>query len=1083
MRLISCVVVFGIGMGLAVTPTSAGESLPYYDIRLQADGKPAAFVTQAKQAAVSARQKASRQAAEKLIGENVKGVRIDEHEFFATPHYIGSTDQFLTGPAQGTLIGQPRLVARQFVADRADLFHISPVELDNARVERDFVSDHNGVTHLTLQQQINGIDLFGCEVLANVSPRGELINISSTMLPRPAGDFAPIAPVLSPLDALRAAAASIGIQMTADPSPLAGPDGVNRKQTWQNTPDFRADERITTELIYFPLTQTDIRPAWSLLVPEIGIGNTYEMMVDATNGQILRRWNRLHDATTEAITMRVYTDDDPAPGTPGNSTPVSTQFPFVARSLVTVNPADVPYSTINVNGWINDGVNETSGNNVHSHLDLSNTNPSSTGGVAGSSYRVFDFPLEPASPPYDITVAPSNANARNAAVTQLFYLCNIYHDRLWSLGFKENSKNFQLDNYGRGGTANDRVQADCQDGGGTNNANFSTSGSDGSSARMQMYIFTGPNPDRDGSLDSNIVYHEYSHGLSIRLSNGTVNGEQSGGMGEGWGDYFALSINAQPSDDPHGVYPMGGFATYQLSGLTSNYYFGIRRFPYSTDMTKNPETFADIDPTQISFPPAVPISPIFGVGTANEVHNVGEIWCTTLIECRANLWDQHGFSGNERMMQLVVDGLKLQVANPNMLQARDGILQADTNDYAGADLCLLWKAFAKRGMGPLATSPSGSTATGVVESYALLQFAYPDGLPTQLQPGTPTSFHVNVSGIVAAVTPTTATGQLYYSVNGGAFSSVAMSSVGTNQYLATLPTFNCFDTVRYYVSSDSCAGVQFNPATAPENFTTATVFTSSVSAFADDFEANLGWVAGAPGDTATTGVWTRVNPVGTLAQPEDDHTSGAGVTCFVTGQGVVGGGLGDNDVDGGITTLTSPTINLSAYPDAKISYWRWYSNNTGATPGTDTFLVDISTNNGSSWTSAEIVGPSGADTIGGWIFHEFTLSSLGLSPTATVKIRFIAQDLGAGSLVEAAVDDFAATGIDCVPVISCLKGDVNNDSKVDGLDVQRYTDILVNGGGTPLEICAGDVGPSPNSAIDDTDTDNFVTCVLNEGCP
>jgi Zn-dependent metalloprotease len=231
------------------TAAVAGDPLPYYDARLQPDGKPAAFVPQAKAAAVSTRQADARKTAENVLRQDIPGLHTDEHEFFATPHYVGSTEKFLTAPAAAAA---PRQIARQFVASNADLFRVDPVEIDNARIERDFVSDHNGVTHLTFQQQINGIDLFGCEVLANVTARGVLINISSTMLPRPAGDFAPPAPILSPLDAIRAAAASIGIKMTADPTPLAAPEGVNHKQTWKNTPDFRGDEPITTDLIYFP---------------------------------------------------------------------------------------------------------------------------------------------------------------------------------------------------------------------------------------------------------------------------------------------------------------------------------------------------------------------------------------------------------------------------------------------------------------------------------------------------------------------------------------------------------------------------------------------------------------------------------------------------------------------------------------------------------------------------------------------------------------------------------------------------------------------------------------------------------------
>src|SRR5207253_10294109 len=102
------------------------------------------------------------------------------------------------------------------------------------------------------------------------------------------------------------------------------------------------------------------------------------------------------------------------------------------------------------------------------------------------------------------TQAPSTY--RDAAVTQLFYWCNFMHDKLYELGFTEAAGNFQVNNFGRGGAGNDPVQADAQDGSGTDNANFSTP-SDGSSGRMQMYIFDFPVPNRDACLDAELILH------------------------------------------------------------------------------------------------------------------------------------------------------------------------------------------------------------------------------------------------------------------------------------------------------------------------------------------------------------------------------------------------------------------------------------------------------------------------------------------------------------------------------------------------------------------------------------------------
>jgi hypothetical protein len=190
-----------------------------------------------------------------------------------------------------------------------------------------------------------------------------------------------------------------------------------------------------------------------------------------------------------------------------------------------------------------------------------------------------------------------------------------------------------------------------------------------------------------------------------------------------------------------------------------------------------------------------------------------------------------------------------------------------------------------------------------------------------------------------------------------------------------------------------------------------------------NLETAQGFTVGAGDDTATTGVWTRVDPVGTAAQPEDDRSPTPGTMCFVTGQGVVGGGLGDNDVDGGKTTLRTPTLDLSGLDVPWIGYWRWYSNNTGSEPGADTFLVDLSNNGGASWSNVEIVGPTGAQASGGWFFHIFRVSDIA-TPTASVVLRFVASDLAGGSIIEAAIDDVVV--VDCASCSLSVPPEVAN---------------------------------------------------------
>ena len=168
---------------------------------------------------------------------------------------------------------------------------------------------------------------------------------------------------------------------------------------------------------------------------------------------------------------------------------------------------------------------------------------------------------------------------------------------------------------------------------------------------------------------------------------------------------------------------------------------------------------------------------------------------------------------------------------------------------------------------------------------------------------------------------------------------------------------------------------------------------------ASDMETDPAWTVGFLGDDATTGVWVRVDPNGTAAQPEDDHTADPGVQCWVTGQGTSGGAIGENDVDGGKTTLLSTVMDLSSAADPTISYWAWYSNDQG-TAIDDEWLVQI-TDNGADWVDVVRTPQSTS----GWELFEHRVTDY-VAATASVQMRFVASDEGTGSIVEAAIDDF-----------------------------------------------------------------------------
>ena len=505
------------------------------------------------------------------------------------------------------------------------------------------------------------------------------------------------------------------------------------------------DSPTTAEKMYFPTEPGIARPAWRVLIWQPV--NAFYVIVDAETGTMLWRKNITEDQTQSA-TYSVYANpnaminvaDNPFPMTPGPIAPNGTQGAPISRTSITRIGNEVPYDFNNL-GWITDGGTKTDGNAVQSGLDRDGVDGVDTNSEAVNASRNFTYtynPLNPNNNTGDAPVAvpqtyPGSAFQQGSA-TQLFYITNWYHDELYRLGFTEAARNFQNDNFGRGGVGNDRIRGEGQDSSGTNNANFSTP-ADGGRGRMQMYIWTAPNPDIDGNLDADVVIHEITHGTSNRLhGNGSgLSSNMSRGMGEGWSDWYAHALLSEPSDPINGIYTTGSYDTYLSGAGTNNYYYAIRRFPKAVmaftggpnNRPHNPMTFADIDSTQINLTDGA-FAPRF-VGTADQVHNAGEIWSSALWEVRAKMVTRLGWAdGNRRVLQYVTDGMKLAPFGPTFLQERDAIIAAAQASLpmpqASADVADIWEGFRIRGMGAGARIIAAGSGTGnarVVEAFDL----------------------------------------------------------------------------------------------------------------------------------------------------------------------------------------------------------------------------------------------------------------------------------------------------------------------------------------------------------------------------
>ncbi|HEU4712509.1 MAG TPA: M36 family metallopeptidase [Pyrinomonadaceae bacterium] len=651
---------------------------------------------------------------------NLPGVRLVMGQALKTPESVmsnGHGKKFLTKPSK-----QPReKIVKDFLTANAEMYGLTAREVAQLRKVSDYTNPGNNLSWLELRQEIKGIPVFQGEVRAALTTEGELVGTVSRLTPALASfeinpdDFKGTR--ISAAAAVSKAAESIGITVNPDELVIKETAADGRYVVFEPGPFA---DNITVELQYFPLEPGVITEAWSMVLWQET--PAYLVIVDAEEGGDLLWRKNITSEQTQPATYSVYNDDNPAPLSPSNALPGSgIQGTPISRTLFTLISEGAAFNNL---GWITDGGNTTTGNNVDAGIDVVSPNGIDPAGrPVGSPFRVFDFPYNPPPGIPGPGDAPNLANFRNGVVTDLFFWSNRYHDILYQLGFTEAARNFQLNNFGRGGLGNDFVRAEAQDSSSINNANFSTP-ADGQLPRMQMFIFPGPNPDRDGDLDHDIVIHELTHGTSSRLhANASgLTTTVSQGMGEGWSDFYARAILATPDEDVNGVYPAGAYATFQLSAVgNNNYYYGIRRFPYAVKTNvgangkpHNPLTFADTDPVQMNTTDgAFPESPmLFSLNGATEVHNLGEIWAMALLEVRARIINTLGFAaGNQRAMQIVTDGMKLDVANPNMLQGRDAILTADCAGFGGADEVQIWEGFATRGMGFSARVNAGTSVT------------------------------------------------------------------------------------------------------------------------------------------------------------------------------------------------------------------------------------------------------------------------------------------------------------------------------------------------------------------------------------
>ncbi len=732
-------------------------------------------------------------------------------------------------------------------------------DVNDFKINSSTYSKSMKLDNVYVSQRLSGIEVFNSTSVFAIK-NGVVVSQKLGFVPNAVQKINTQSPAITAQNAIVKAAIALGIE---------APAGLEILETKPdnnfifNTGGISLNN-IPVSLVFQPTLEGKLDLAWDLSIYLLDASHYFSLRIDALTGTVLSSndWvtscnfgtpdhtTAIHKNSHNSVLYSTQTTSTVTSQT-GESYrvfPVPIESPNHGDDILVFDPANPeasPFGWHDTDGVVGAEYTITRGNNVIARDDIDNNN---SGGASpdGGSSLTFDFP-------FNFNAAPQEMLP--AATTNLFYWNNIMHDVYYQYGFDEASGNFQDNNYGNGGSDDDFVDAQAQDGGGTNNANFATP-PDGGNPRMQMYLWNAPpgnaltidgslagdylgvpanfgaplpedtpivgqlaltldddqgasedpydacddllnGPDLDGAIavirrgecqfgfkilaaqnqgaiaviivnnvpgspitmapgevgdqvtitsimisqadgeaiiaallsgeqiqgslsngtsyqldgdvDNGIIAHEYGHGISNRLTGGRFNTgclQNQEQMGEGWSDWFGLMLTLKQGDQPQDIRGIGTYATGQATDGG-----GIREAPYSTDFSINNYTYQDTD------------------GNVSVPHGVGFVWATMLWEMTWDLINQYGFDsdlyngtgGNNIAMQLVLDGLKLQPCNPGFESGRDAILEADMLANGGANQCLIWEAFARRGLGLSASQGSANSLNDQTEAFDVPQ--------------------------------------------------------------------------------------------------------------------------------------------------------------------------------------------------------------------------------------------------------------------------------------------------------------------------------------------------------------------------
>ncbi|MCH2139729.1 MAG: hypothetical protein MK100_01685 [Phycisphaerales bacterium] len=484
-----------------------------------------------------------------------------------------------------------------------------------------------------------------------------------------------------------------------------------------------------------------------------------------------------------------------------------------------------------------------------------------------------------------------------------------------------------------------------------------------------------------------VVYHEYGHHLIAEAGSG------QGEYGEGMSDCVGLLMTGDPRMAP------GFFQGNCVSGI------------------RTADNLCQYDDTGCS-------------SCGSQIHACGQLISGCVWDTWQALEINNPLSADAIIRSLTINSILLHTGT-----AIDEAIAIDfvTLDDDDGDI--------SNGSPNYSSIESGFGAHNIdVPPIAWLSVTFPDGLPSHISPGGTTTMNVNIADQLGSYQPGTA--KIAVSID-GLTTLYPLDDLGNGVHRANFPESECGSTIPWYLWLKTTDNESvFVPAGgADEAFDVLSAWSPPTLLFEDDATTDLGWIVG--GD-ATDGIWERAIPSGGNGRPAEDCDSGD--WCWLTENRTNGG----DDVDGGSTTLTSPP--LDATTATEISYCWWYRNiGGGGNIEDDIWVVNISDDDGATWTVLDQTGTTGPDVEGNWQTSTFLLADIAdFELNDQFRIQFIASDLNETSRVEAAVDNIHLVSIDCKE--PPCPNDLDGDGQVGTNEILAILDAWGECQGCPADL-------------------------------